>query len=433
MTSPARSRVVDALARAAAAFPDLGPQTLETTKLTPADARLALAIHRTTLQRWVTLRFLVERHTRGKQLGRMQPSLQAVLLTATAQLLFFDKAADHAVVSESVDMAKALVRKDAGSLVNAVLRRVIADRQGIEPEPWQPAADLAPHPAGRLRFNSPVFPPLDELDRYLAFATSHPRKLVQRWLTTFGADATAAICHHNTLNPPTLLLQAGSCPQDPDSAESLPESTPWTGTHDELVAHLAAHPGDRVQDPAAALPVCSTRGLDPKLIVDACAGRGTKTRQLATLHPGATIIASDIDATRFADLRKGFAGQPNVRVTPYPELPMQGVDLLLLDVPCSNSAVLARRPEARYRLSPQSLASVSQLQRDILAKLVPGVAPGGHLLYATCSLEHEENRAAINRVLRERPGTLVHDRLVLPSRVGEPYHDGSYHALVRFE
>ena len=119
----ARGIAADALAHAAADFPDLAPAALDTARLDGRDAALALAIHRTALQRWMTIEHLLDRFTK-QPCRSLEPGLRGVLLSAGAQLLFMDRLPTHAVVDESVSLARAMVREGAPPLVNAVLRRL---------------------------------------------------------------------------------------------------------------------------------------------------------------------------------------------------------------------------------------------------------------------------------------------------------------------
>jgi 16S rRNA (cytosine967-C5)-methyltransferase len=106
-------------------------------------------------------------------------------------------------------------------------------------------------------------------------------------------------------------------------------------------------------------------------------------------------------------------------------------DLVLLDVPCSNTGVLARRPEARYRYSKEAIASVVRLQREIITVGAKLLKPGGHLLYSTCSLDERENQAQSRWIADEFDATLVKGSLTLPAGRDTSYHDGSYSALLR--
>ncbi|MEO1535524.1 MAG: hypothetical protein AAFS11_08185, partial [Planctomycetota bacterium] len=168
----------------------------------------------------------------------------------------------------------------------------------------------------------------------------------------------------------------------------------WTGSHEDLSSMLASRADVWVQDPASAGSVDSVRDLTPRVIADLCAGQGTKTRQLAATFPDAEIVATDVDRTRFAVLRETFAGHDPVRVLPPREAMSDLVgraDLVLLDVPCSNTGVLGRRVEARYRCTKAALERLTDIQRQLIANTVPLLAPRGSILYATCSIETAEN------------------------------------------
>jgi 16S rRNA (cytosine967-C5)-methyltransferase len=204
----------------------------------------------------------------------------------------------------------------------------------------------------------------------------------------------------------------------------------------DLASFLAEDPTRRVQDPASAEPVAATSGLRPKLIVDFCAGRGTKTRQLAETHPDAEILATDVDRARYEDLRRVFAGHPKVRVVTPDDMreAIGRADLLVLDVPCSNTGVLPRRPEARYRFDTNTLKDIATLQRRIIRETEPFLAPGGTILFATCSLEPLENRRMAAWMERRFGMRIRSESQRFPSGVpGDPptaIHDGSYHALL---
>ena len=271
---------------------------------------------------------------------------------------------------------------------------------------------------------------------HLAVATSHPRRLPRRWIEAYGTEEAAMLCHHNVLTPPTLVVTEPEFEPDADSNDYDIHSTPnclvWRATHAELTAFLAGSPHRRVQDPAHTKAVRSTTDLPIKSALDFCAGRGTKTRQLANLHPNARIVSTDVDDNRRRDLAMIPRDFPNVRVVDPEALPSDEFDLLLLDVPCSNSAVLARRPEARYRLNDQSLKELVSLQHEIITELFGHVREGGYILYTTCSLEPEENQLQTQYILDTTGGSLIRETAIFPAgTTPTTYHDGSYHALIQ--
>ncbi len=129
--------------------------------------------------------------------------------------------------------------------------------------------------------------------------------------------------------------------------------------------------------------------LRPSRVLDLCAGRGTKSRQLALTWPDAQIVATDKDAVRFEELGRVASGFTNLTAVPFDRV-AGPFDLVLLDVPCTNTGVLARRREARYRFSDEGLGELVALQREILRRGWTLTDTGGRLLYATCSNEPQE-------------------------------------------
>lgn len=415
----ARSVASLALAEACAAYPDIPPLEPDCSALSPADTRLAIAIHRTAMQRFLTLRLILDRFL-SKKMHKLEPSLQGVLLAGAAQLVFMDRLPAYAVVDESVGLARTMVRKGAMGLANAVLRRIANVAGSVMPDvPWAPARNRLPFDAGCIALSDDLLPdPQDEVS-YLSAATSHPRKLVQDWFEAFGRERAVELLCHSLKRPPTFV-------QDETGSATL-----WEGEPEALPAWLAEDPARRVQDPTAAQAVAATAGLPIASALDLCAGRGTKTRQLLAAHPAAIVYASDPDAGRFDDVRGMSQTFDRLRVVEPDGEPPEPVDLVVLDVPCSNTGVLARRPEARYRYTPRHLASLAALQRSIIERAIAHVKPGGWVLYTTCSVAEVENQKQAKALLRLTGGELEAEQQTLPDGVANEYHDGGYHALVR--
>ena len=191
-----------------------------------------------------------------------------------------------------------------------------------------------------------------------------------------------------------------------------------------------------VQDTSASNAV---RLLDPQphwTILDLCAAPGTKTMQLAELtQDSAQIIATDIDAKRLAKLDENLTrlGLKSVTIVPYAELEHKApgpFDAVLLDVPCSNSGVLARRIEVRFRITTASVEKLTQTQRELLEKAATLVKPGGRICYSTCSIQRAENGDLVRAFLGATGQfKLVREELILPSAEGFD-HDGAYAAVL---
>ena len=343
---------------------------------------------------------------------------------------FMDRVPDHAAVAETVSWAKRTVRPGAGKLVNGVLRALTRLRQEQLPttdpraRDWWDHQDVVPLESGEaLLLGEAVFS--SHTATRLAEQSSLCDELIDGWIRSTGWENTQLRAHHCLARPP-LFLHEGDAP-----------GRLWTGSHDELIATLAANPEARVQDPGSAKVIEATRALSPRLIVDFCAGRGTKTRQLSSIHPEAEILATDVNEARMMDLLNTFEGHDRIRaVRPNDLRDVIGtVDLLVLDVPCSNTGVLPRRSQARYRLTPRRQAGLSKLQKSIVMDTVPLLAPGAHLLYSTCSLEPGENQRIANWI--ESRYEVTTERTGLAEPTGRPgddpgsYSDGGFHALFK--
>jgi 16S rRNA (cytosine967-C5)-methyltransferase len=429
----ARLIVARALGVSAAEYPLLKPRELDLRRLSGAERRLALAIQRTAIQRWITLEFLLDRHL-SQPMRRIEPALQGVLLAGAAQIVALNRLPVHAIVNESVNIARTLVRPGAAKLVNAVLRRVAGDLSNRSvAEPWTPRRDRLPLDDGFVLLAGPILPPTKDLAGHLAIATSCPKPLVRQWLDSFDASEVIEVCRHGVASPPVIV----AVEQDPGEAPCHPHELPgyylWDGTHQQLIEFIDQHPQRRVQDPGSAQPVAATASLQLSRIIDYCAGRGTKTRQIAVMHPQASVIATDIDDARRAVLSSAMANMVNVTVVAPDDAEQLdcAADLLILDVPCTNSAALGRRSEARYRCGPRQVESLVALQRRIISHALPLVRPGGWVLYCTCSLDPKENQQQAAWLARQSAAAVVSEQLLLPRGCADAYHDGSYAALIQ--
>lgn len=385
-----RADAIDRLASLVPSWPDLPFHDR-------GEGGLAAAIVLESIRRWRCAEWLVG-CAAEREAGSLEAPLRAALMSAVAQIAFMDEPA-HAVVNETVEWTKRRIRPGAGRITNAVLRRIVGWLAERMPRPldWWRRRDLLLRADGSaVRLDGPRLP--EDFAERLAIDSSHSTALVRRWIERHGEPTAAAIAAHGVMQPPRLVADPRSFLRD--SPHAAPHRDPgfavWTGAFAELSAALGRDASLRVQDPGSARAVARTAGLAPRLIVDACAGRGTKTRQCAELHPNAQIVAGDRDAERARALETAFRGHPRVSVKSSREiLELRGVDLLILDVPCSNSGVLARRPEAKARFDSKRLASLVELQARIVESHLPLLSPGGRVLYATCSLEPEENEAIV--------------------------------------
>ncbi len=419
----------------------------------PGDAQitgLAAAIESATLRHWLTSETLA-RSLCTRPWLEVQPEARAAMLVGITQLFFMPREPDHAIVDDAVSWTRGRLQQGAGGFVNAVLRKAIAlrgERLPVEQSrAWWDHRNMLPCPDGSaVTLTQDVLPP--ELASRIAVQTSHPQMLVARWASARGINEARRLAAHSLVEMPLTVhdgspsggtkdaLGALSAPTAHGTPHSVAGFTVWTGSTSELATALASHPSWIVQDPASARAVEATRGMKPKRILDACAGRGTKAVQLALAHPDAEVWATDPDATRAASLKQRAKALPNLKAVELAELgQLPGhFDLLLLDVPCSNTGVFARRLEARYRFSERSLAEVTQLQRGIAEHHRSLVAKGGSILWSTCSVEPAENSQQAKWLAKMVKGAVTNEDEWLPRGLpGDPDSactDGSYHARI---
>ncbi|MCZ6602088.1 MAG: methyltransferase domain-containing protein [Planctomycetota bacterium] len=351
-------------------------------------------------------------------------------------------------VKETVDLLPN--RKGPRGFANAVLRALAGSVEDRLPEvnPVPPGGRDLPFPDGSgLRFNRSLLPDSkSDLAAFLSVAYSHPIWIVRRWLGYLGeeptVDALRAGCGPAPFSIRTNRLRI--------SREQLLERLKGSGFDVEAGGPPEAiriRQGRAILESpefAAGLfyvqdetPMQVVPFLDPKpglRCLDLCASPGGKTTHLAELMENqGEILAWDISEGKLERIeencrRLGSSIVSTARIDPQEEtLPSPGTfDRVLLDVPCSNSGVFRRRPEARLRLGPDSLKKLRDQQAALLEKALPLLAPGGTLVYSTCSLEPEENREVLAEFLERHAEIILReDRFVLPRPDGP---DGGYMA-----
>ncbi len=446
----ARGIVTRRIAAQVKRYPDLDISRLETEGLDARDAALAHAINDICMSRLLTLSYLLARSAQREWI-EIEPRVQAAMLVGGAQLVFLDRVPPHAAINESVEWAKRTVRAGAGGIVNATLRRlaelVDAGGESEKRERWTDGRDEVPLEDGRALGLIADVMPVDPVER-LSVATSHPEHLLRSWMRLMSLREVRELALHGIARPPTILntahFQGDIAELSRDDVELTAHQAPghhvFRGPHGRLIELLKSRDDVWAQDPASSLAVMSVSDLSPMVVMDICAGKGTKTRQLAKTFPEAQIIATDIDAPRLKMLGEAFAGESRVRVIPYADRNEWAakVDLVLIDAPCSNTGVLARRPEARYRVSLERTADLARIQRQLIADCIPLLTPEasrrGGIVYSTCSLDPAENEEHIDWAVRWHGlrSSRVERRLPSggPGEPSERYTDGSFAALI---
>lgn len=318
--------------------------------------------------------------------------LEALVLVGAAQILYMPDVPDFAAVNETVAAAKMSGRdKRLDRVVNGVLRNLVRRRAEFE-------AKLAAAP--------------------LAERESFPNALVRRWTERFGADRAEELAKWHNQPAETWLAY-------PDRFEKLPRG--------RKVAEVEGFADGAfiVQDPATAGAI-ELLDVKPGLsVLDFCAAPGGKTVQIAWRLGGGRLVAQEVNPKRLRRLQANLKRLKLDWVEAVQDIPEGGAfDRVLVDAPCSNTGVLRRRPDARWRWDAEHLAQLTGLQAEILAAAAARVAPGGLLVYSTCSNEPEENADQVAAFLAAHPDFReVGRKESLPF---ETEHDGAFAcALVR--
>ena len=282
--------------------------------------------------------------------------LESLLYVGAAQILYMQDVPDFAAVSETVQAAKMCDNPSVAKVVNGVLRNLLRRRAEFE--------------------KAIAESPLEERE-------SFPTALVRRWVARFGEENAARLCEWHNRPAETFLARRDGSFTKLERGQRV-EDVPGYASGEFIV-----------QDPGTRLAIDL---LDPKSgerILDACAAPGGKTVQ--TAWRGADVTACEVNPKRRKRLQENLSRlglSDKVAVTG--ELASgQLFDKVLVDAPCSNTGVLRRRPDARWNWSEEKTAALVKLQAEILDCCAARVAPGGSLVYSTCSNEPEENEKQV--------------------------------------
>jgi 16S rRNA (cytosine967-C5)-methyltransferase len=350
------------------------------------------------VQRWrAALDHLIVQFSK-RSLDRLDTEVVEVLRMSVYQMLHLTRVPASAIVDDAVDLTRRAGKKSAAGFVNAILREISRRRSKL-PLPPRPD-DLSDREAA--------------LD-YFSITLSHPRWLAARWYDRLGFDAAEAwMRFNNTAAPVTLRVNRFKTTVkdlidriDRDDVRVRPgrfapdaliveEGYPLRTTAFEEGAFV-------VQDEASQVVAWLASTNPGRRVLDTCASPGGKTTAIAAAMEGSgLLVACDVRARRVELLRKTVAvtGAPNVRVVQADltvALPFsQPFETVLVDVPCSGLGTLRRDPDIRWRRRDSDLRSFAAAELAMLTHAADAVAPGGRLIYATCSSEPEENEAVVD-------------------------------------
>jgi len=376
------------------------------------------------------------------------PALRALLVTAAHQIEY-SRAAPEVSVHLAVDAARALGLAPATGLVNAVLRRFVRERQELLTlHDAQPATRYA-HPEWLVERVFDAWP--EHAEKLLIANNAHP-------------PMTLRVARHVASTPVAALDATAGDHRDAYLRElasigRMATSSSWAA--DALVlehaAAVTALPGFRegrvsVQDAGAQLAAALLELAPGQRVLDACAAPGGKTAHILQTQPDLDLLAVDIDAERLALvestlMRIGVAARTRVADLAAPDALVgeASFDRILLDAPCSSTGVIRRHPDIKLLRRQSDIGAFSQLQAELLRQCFARLAPGGRLLYATCSVLPEENSAVVTAFLRANesaeslpwpvsvafpPGAVQLEEGVQLLPGGEADSDGFYYACI---
>ncbi|MFM9905379.1 MAG: 16S rRNA (cytosine(967)-C(5))-methyltransferase RsmB [Pyrinomonadaceae bacterium] len=354
--------------------------------LSIADSALCHALTLGTLRTQIYLDRLVD-HLSGNK--KLDITVRLALRIGLYQLLYLDKVPAYSAINESVLLVQRAKKTSAKGFVNAILRRVTREKIDLD-----------------------FF---DEIDR-ISVETSHPRWLVEKWISEFGQSETEIIGRANNDIPQTAFRLINSGGETDDQViQAFKRSEFIEGGFlaeriDQNLRLLEKSGSIYFQDEASQMVA---QGVDvPKdgSFFDVCAAPGGKTGLIARRYPDRSrlFVAGDIHWHRVNHLRENCTKQGGefVNVIQYDaerSLPFadETFDTVLVDAPCSGTGTIRHNPEIRYFLKQEDMIALPEKQLNILTNASKTVKRGGSLIYSTCSLEREENESVAEVFLAE--------------------------------
>ena len=371
-------------------------------KLSSADRALLQAIlfgvlrHRRLLDHWIA----------NLRQGKLDAETRDVLRVGLCQILILN-IPDHAAVNETVEAGKAPVRP----LINAVLRRAIDSRQRL----------------------------MDDLDDIPPAAVySHPDWLYNRWRKSFGKSEAIAIMKWNNQPAENYFRLNPLSPTDAEiPGKPVKDAPDYYKLEGKIPTQFLASGNLYIQDPATRHCVEMLAPKPGEKVLDACAAPGGKAFLIAAqLGGGEGLVCTDSNEKRLPRLEQNL-GRLSIKpdeITvhdwrkPAPERFHGAFDAILLDVPCSNTGVIRRRVDVRWRLQPSDIENLAKIQAEILTNALPCLKPGGRIVYSTCSIEDSENIEIVSAFAKEHDLSLEKSLQITPVGSGT---DGAFSALLK--
>ena len=349
------------------------------------------------VRRQATLDWLIAQKTDNRQ---QNPGIQNLLRLGLYQIFWLDRIPPHAAVHETVELAKREGFGPKSGFINAILRGYLRE------------FDATKKVLADLKISNP------------AFGYSHPLWLVEKWQIRFGQERTRQLLEWNN-TPPKTFARVNTLRVDPGKLiekwrdenveydftrhSFLPENTVFELKSHPPLASLESFQNGwfYVQDPSTLLAPLELSPKAGEPVLDLCAAPGGKTTLIAQqINNDGKIVACDVAEDRLKLIRENCQrlGVTCIEAVGVDALACASkFDRILIDAPCSNTGVLRRRVDLRWRVSPEEILRLQKAQLDLLKLAAPMLKSGGTLIYSTCSLEPEENSTVIQEFLRANP------------------------------
>jgi 16S rRNA (cytosine967-C5)-methyltransferase len=417
----------------------------------PAEASLARELAFGVVRRMRTLDTIMAAFRERQQAPVAR--VHNVLRLGLYQLLFLQRVPDFAAVNEAVEQVGRRLAHMRG-FVNAVLRNVARSAGAVETGKYAPSADILPLSTDSYRrFDRKVFAdPHTVRDEYLGQALSLPEDLAKKWVRQFGGlEGAMRIAIHANARPP-VTLRVNAPATVPEVVESLRAVGVEAAAHANGASVVLLGPADLTKleaftrgwvlpQDAMATSVVAELDVKPGMrVLDLCAAPGAKTTHLAgRMGNVGEVVAVDVNEEKLARIREncqrlGLSIVKPMLAEQVGSLEEGSFDLVLVDVPCSNTGVLARRPEARWRFEAKAQRALTADQRRLLVLGANFTRPGGVCAYSTCSLQDDENQLLVKEALRNLSSfRVVHEHRIMPAGADDPtrWRDGGFLAVLR--
>jgi 16S rRNA (cytosine967-C5)-methyltransferase len=395
--SPARAAAFDILLRVErdSAYASELLHSSTHNRLSPSDHALATELVMGVL-RWSSRLDQEISPASSQPLSKLDTEILIALRLALYQFEWLDRIPKRAALHESVELVKRARKRSAAPFVNAVLRKL----------------STAPTQAARVISTA----------EQLAVSLAHPPWLVNRWIEQYGFQAALKICEHDQTIPATVIRLRTPLAEAELAAEGITlapgvllASARRVESGDVAKTNAFQNASGFIQDEASQLvaTLIGRSSTGGSRILDCCAAPGGKTLAIADQNPAAEITAVDIHPHRARLLQRLVSPSKQkiqTIVADATRLPLHHpFDRVLADVPCSGTGTLARNPEIKWRVKAEGLAHLHARQVAILHSALAQLAPGGRLVYSTCSLEREENEDVVEQVLAENNSVKILD------------------------